>query len=89
MSKLKKQNDELTKQMEGKDTALVILEHSVEETIKTLKKVLGKCENRVANCTICKQSMRMITANNQAMVHVGRKHPGKTFDECFPGFTCS
>jgi len=43
----------------------------------------------MANCTICKQSIRMVKKNEQAKVHVDSKHSGKKFEECFPGFTCS
>jgi hypothetical protein len=42
----------------------------------------------MANCSICKQSIRMIKKNEQAKVHVDSKHAGKPFEECFPGFTC-
>ena len=49
----------------------------------------AKKENVMASCTICKQEIRMIKKNEQAVAHVKSKHSGKTFEECFPGFTAS
>jgi len=46
-----------------------------------------KADQVMANCSICKQSIRMVKKNEQAKVHVDSKHSGKTFEECFPGFT--
>ena len=34
----------------------------------------------MANCSICKMSIRMIKANTQAKAHVDSKHSGKKFD---------
>jgi len=38
-------------------------------------------------CSICKQQIRMVKKNEQARVHVESKHPGKKFEELFPGYT--
>jgi len=51
----------------------------------------GKCAvqktaNVMAVCTVCKTSIRMVKANDQAKLHVTGKHSGKTFADCFPGF---
>lgn len=42
----------------------------------------------MAACTICKQEIRMIKKNEQAKQHVESKHSAKSFEECFPGYTC-
>jgi hypothetical protein len=46
-----------------------------------------KSANVMATCTICKQQIRMIKKNEQAKQHVDSKHAGKTFEDCFPGFS--
>jgi hypothetical protein len=43
----------------------------------------------MADCTICKQSIRMVKKNAQAAAHVESKHAGKKFEECFPGYTAN
>ena len=46
-----------------------------------------KKENVMVACSICKQEIRMIKKNEQAAAHVASKHSGKSFEDCFPGFT--
>jgi len=41
----------------------------------------------MGTCTICKQQIRMIKNNEQAKTHVDNKHSGKSFGDCFPGFS--
>jgi len=41
----------------------------------------------MGTCTICKQQIRMVKKNEQANQHVNSKHSGKSFEECFPGFS--
>jgi len=48
----------------------------------------NKPQNVMAACTICKQEIRMIKKNEQAKQHVQNKHSGKTFVDCFPGYSC-
>jgi len=57
---------------------------------------VGDAKGRVASkekavhvmvpCSICRVECRMIKENKQASIHVTSKHPGKTFEECFPGY---
>jgi len=49
----------------------------------------NKAGNVMADCTICKQSIRMVKKNEQAKQHVENKHSGKAFEVCFPGFTAA
>merc|ERR1712109_358156 len=58
---------------------------------------IGDAQGRIASstkeanvmvaCTVCRTQLRMIKNNKQAAIHVTSKHPGKTFGECFPGYT--
>merc|ERR1712087_873563 len=48
-----------------------------------------KTEHVMVACTVCRTQLRMIKNNKQAAIHVTSKHPGKSFGECFPGYTAS
>merc|ERR1711934_176493 len=47
----------------------------------------NKTEHVMVNCTVCRTALRMIKDNKQAAIHVSSKHPGKSFADCFPGYT--
>eukprot|EP00727_Mastigamoeba_balamuthi_P008911 m51a1_g4642 hypothetical protein (79) ;mRNA; f:348030-348340 len=47
----------------------------------------SKPATEFAVCTICKVQMRLSKRNIDLVQHVDSKHPGKTFDECWPGQT--
>ena len=38
-------------------------------------------------CSICKLQIRLSKKNVELVQHVDSKHPGHTFEQCFPGIT--
>lgn len=59
--------------------------------LNVVSRVSGRLPSQVkkaevmASCTICLIAIRMTKTNTEAKMHVGSRHAGTTFAECFPG----